>query len=54
MAFTLWPNFILLLCVVIIGSIIGFIIYGLKVGFENILKEESGKKPEEQENASQA
>ena len=41
MSFVLWPNFILFVCVVIIGSIIGFIIYGLIVGFENTLKEET-------------
>jgi hypothetical protein len=32
------PNFILLVCVAIVGSIAGFIIYGLIVGFENTLK----------------
>lgn len=39
MAFVLWPNIILFICVGIILSIIGYIIYGLNVGFENTLKE---------------
>ena len=33
------PNFILLVCAAIVGSIVGFIIYGLIVGFENTLKQ---------------
>jgi len=32
-------NFILLVCAAIVGSIVGFIIYGLIVGFENTLQE---------------
>ena len=39
MAFVLWPNIILFVCVGIILSIIGYIIYGIKVGFDNTLKE---------------
>jgi len=39
MAFMLWPNFILLVCLGIVLSILGFIIYGLIVGFENTLQE---------------
>lgn len=39
MTFVLWPNFILFVCVAVVGSIIGFIVYGLIVGFENTLKE---------------
>lgn len=53
MAFVLWPNIILFVCVGIILSIIGYIIYGLKVGFENTLKkfenEELNCKTEEQQ-----
>jgi uncharacterized protein (DUF2062 family) len=33
-------NFILLICVVIVGAIAGFIIYGLIRGFENVFKED--------------
>ncbi len=32
-------NFILWVCVAIVGSVIGFVIYGLIKGFENVLKE---------------
>ena len=39
MAFKLWPNIILFICVGIILSIIGFIIYGGIVGFDNTLKD---------------
>ncbi len=39
MAFMLWSNFILLVCLAIVFSILGFIIYGSIVGFENTLKE---------------
>lgn len=39
MAFMLWPNFILLVCLGIVLSILGYIIYGSIVGFENTLKE---------------
>ena len=38
MAFILWPNIILLVCLVVVCSILGFIIYGSIVGFENTLK----------------
>ncbi len=40
MAFEIPHNLILLICAGIIGSIVGFIIYGLIVGFENTFKEE--------------
>ena len=39
MAIVIPPNFILLVCVGIVVSIVAFIIYGLIRGFENILKE---------------
>lgn len=39
MAFILWPNIILFVCIGIIFSIIGYIIYGVIVGFENTLKD---------------
>jgi hypothetical protein len=39
MAFTLWPNIILFVCVGIVVSIVGYIIYGYFVGFENTLKD---------------
>ena len=39
MAFVLWPNIILWVCLGIVLSIIGFAIYGSIVGFENTLKE---------------
>ena len=29
------PNFLLWVCVAIVGSVIGFVIYGLIKGFEN-------------------
>ena len=37
-AFEIPHNLILLVCVGIVGSIVGFVIYGLIVGFENTLK----------------
>lgn len=37
------PNFILLVCAAIVGSIVSFIIYGLIVGFENTLRGSEGK-----------
>lgn len=43
MAFMIPNNFILLVCVGIVASIVGFIIYGLIVGFENTLKEPEDK-----------
>ena len=43
MAFTLPQNIILLVCVGIVASIVGFIIYGLIVGFENTFKGEDEK-----------
>ena len=39
MVFVIWPNIILFVCVGIIVSIIGYIIYGTVVGFENTLKD---------------
>jgi hypothetical protein len=41
MAFTLPHNIILLVCVGIIVSIVGFIIYGLVVGFDKTMKDEA-------------
>lgn len=38
--FTIPPNFILLVVVAIVGGVIGFLIYGLMKGFENIFPEE--------------
>ncbi|CAB5091335.1 hypothetical protein D3OALGA1CA_913 [Olavius algarvensis associated proteobacterium Delta 3] len=43
MAFTLWPNVILLVCVGIIASMIGFIIYGAIVGFDNTVTDEEAE-----------
>ncbi len=37
------PTFILLVCAAIVGSIVGFIIYGLIVGFENTLRDPESK-----------
>ena len=34
--FVLWPHFITLVCLALVGGTIGFIIYGLIKGFENI------------------
>jgi hypothetical protein len=51
-------NFILLVCAAIVGSIVGFIIYGLIVGFENTLQEpgasdlERGSAHSENDNAA--
>jgi len=39
MAFVLWPNVIFFVCLGIVLSILGFIVYGSVVGFENTLKE---------------
>jgi hypothetical protein len=39
MAFTIPNNVILLVCVAVVGSIIGFIAYGLIVGFENTFRD---------------
>ena len=39
LALTLWPNFILIVCVGILASLLGFIVYGCIMGFENVLKE---------------
>jgi hypothetical protein len=33
-------NFILFICFGIVGSVLGFIIYGLFRGFENVFKED--------------
>ncbi len=33
--FILWPNTVLWICVALVGSTIGFIIYGIFKGFEN-------------------
>ena len=41
--FVLPPNFILLVCVVVVASILGFIVYGLIVGFENTLRDPESK-----------
>lgn len=43
MAFEIPHNLILLVCVGIVVSIVGFIIYGLIVGFENTFKDEDEK-----------
>ncbi len=37
--FVLWPNTITLVCAILVGATIGFIIYGLIVGFENTFKD---------------
>lgn len=37
------PNFILLVCAAIVGSIVGFIVYGLIVGFGNTFKGSEGE-----------
>lgn len=34
------PNVILLICVVLVGAIVGFVIYGLFKGFDHLFKEE--------------
>ena len=46
MAFSLPHNVILLVCVAVVGSIIGFIAYGLIVGFENTFTEFDDKQGE--------
>ena len=46
MSFVPPPNIILLICVAVVGSIIGFIIHGIRVGFENTLTE-NDEKPKE-------
>ena len=33
--FILWPNTVLLICVALIGAILGFVIYGSIKGFKN-------------------
>ena len=33
--FILWPNIITLICLALVGGMIGFVIYGLIKGFEN-------------------
>jgi hypothetical protein len=33
--FVLWPHFITLVCVALVGGTIGFIVYGIIKGFEN-------------------
>ena len=38
--FVLWPNFITLVCAGLVGSVIGFIIYGCIKGFENTFKDD--------------
>jgi hypothetical protein len=43
MAFVLWPNVIFFVCFGIVVSILGFIVYGSVVGFENTLKEFENK-----------
>ncbi len=43
MAFEIPHNLILLVCVGIVASIVGFIIYGFIVGFENTFKDEDEK-----------
>jgi hypothetical protein len=42
--FVLPPNFILLVCVAVVASIVGFIVYGLVVGFENTLRDPESKR----------
>ena len=39
MAFVLWKDVILFVCLGIVFSILGYIVYGSIVGFENTLKE---------------
>ena len=34
--FVLWPNVTLLVCVGIVGGIIGFLVYGSIKGFKNV------------------
>ncbi len=34
------PNVILWVCVALVGSIVGFVIYGLIKGFDHLFKEE--------------
>jgi hypothetical protein len=41
--FVLPPNTILFICVAIIACILGFIVYGLIVGFENTFKDSESK-----------
>lgn len=39
MSFTPPSNIILVICLVVVGSLIGFIVHGIRVGFENTLKD---------------
>jgi hypothetical protein len=38
--FVLPPNFMLLICTAIVAAIVGYVIYGLVKGFENIYPKE--------------
>jgi hypothetical protein len=42
--FVLPPNFILLVCVAVVVSIVGFVVYGLIVGFENTLRDPGNRR----------
>lgn len=50
MSFILWPNIILCVCLGVVLGILGFIIYGFIVGYENTLKtfENNVNQPTEQ------
>lgn len=38
--FVLWPNTVLIICIALVGGMVGFVIYGLIKGFENTFKNE--------------
>ena len=43
MAVVLWPNTILIVCAGVVLSIVGYIVYGVIVGFGNTFKEYENK-----------